>query len=133
MFDLIDVLLREGRPLSLAEAVTASGWPKPTVHRLLSQLEAGGLLMREPDGRRYTLAPRLLRMSEEALASSSQHGVRHAVLRQLVADVGESCNYTMLSGGQVLYWTASNRPFRCSSTCAPAHGCRCIARPVASC
>lgn len=103
LFDLIDVLLREGRPLSLAEAVTASGWPKPTVHRLLSQLEAGGLLMREPDGRRYTLAPRLLRMSEEALASSSQHGVRHAVLRQLVADVGESCNYTMLSGGQVLY------------------------------
>lgn len=90
LFDLIDVLLREGRPLSLAEAVTASGWPKPTVHRLLSQLEAGGLLMREPDGRRYTLAPRLLRMSEEALASSSQHGVRHAVLRQLVADVGES-------------------------------------------
>lgn len=103
LFDLIEVLLREGRPLSLAEAVAASDWPKPTVHRLLSQLESGGLLLREPNGRRYALAPRFLRISEVALASSSQHGVRHAVLRQLVADVGESCNYTMLSGGEVLY------------------------------
>lgn len=103
LFDLIEVLLREGRPLSLAEAVAASGWPKPTVHRLLRQLEAGGLLLREPDGRRYALAPRLFRISESALASSSQHGVRHAVLRQLVADVGESCNYTMLAGLEVLY------------------------------
>lgn len=103
LFDLIEIVLREARPLTLAETVAACGWPKPTVHRLLSQLETGGLLLREPDGRRYTLAPRLLRLSEDALATSSQHGVRHAVLRQLVADVGESCNYTMLSGGEVLY------------------------------
>jgi IclR family transcriptional regulator, acetate operon repressor len=103
LFDLIEVLLREGRPLNLAETVAASGWPKPTVHRLLTQLEAGGLLLREPGARRYTLAPRLLRLSENALSSSSQHGVRHAVLRQLVADIGESCNYTLLSGGEVLY------------------------------
>lgn len=103
LFDLLEVLVREGRALTLAEAVAASGWPKPTVHRMLAQLEAGELLVREPDGRRYALAPRLLRLSEGALAGSTQQGVRHAVLRQLVADVGESCNFTALSGSEVLY------------------------------
>jgi len=103
LFDLLEVLVREGRPMTLAEAVTASGWPKPTVHRLLGQLEAGELLAREPDGRRYAVAPRLLRLSESALAGSTQQGVRHAVLRQLVADVGESCNLTALSGAEVVY------------------------------
>ena len=103
LFDLLEALVREGRPLTLAEAVAASGWPKPTVHRLLGQLEAGELLAREPDGRRYAVAPRLLRLSESALAGSTQQGVRHAVLRQLVADVGESCNLTALSGAEVVY------------------------------
>lgn len=103
LFELLEVLVREARPLTLSELVRASGWPKPTVHRMLVQLEAGELLQREPDGRRYALAPRLLRLSEAALAGSTQQGVRHAVLRQLVADVGESCNYTALSGAEVVY------------------------------
>lgn len=103
LFDLLEILARESRPLTLAEAVTASGWPKPSVHRLLMQLESGGLLAREPDGRRYALAPRMLRLAEAALTGSTQQGVRHAVLRQLVAEIGESCNLTALSGVEVVY------------------------------
>src|SRR5690606_20728611 len=58
---------------------------------------------REPNGRRYTPAPRLLRLAESTLVAGTQHGVRHAVLRQLVADIGESCNLTALSGADVIY------------------------------
>lgn len=103
LMDLIEHLVREGRPLALPEVVAGTGWPKPTVHRMLQQLEAGGWLQREPDGRRYALAPRLLRLGEDALGASTQHGVRHAVLRQLVAELGESCNLTALSGAEVVY------------------------------
>lgn len=103
LMDLIEHLVREGRPLALPEVVASTGWPKPTVHRMLQQLEQGGWLQREPDGRRYALAPRLLRLGEGALGASTQHGVRHAVLRQLVADLGESCNLTALSGAEVVY------------------------------
>ncbi len=103
LFDLLEILVREARPLTLAEAVATSGWPKPSVHRQLAQLEAGGLLSREPDGRRYALAPRLLRLAEATLAGSAQQSVRHAVLRQLVSDIGESCNFTALSGVEVVY------------------------------
>jgi IclR family transcriptional regulator, acetate operon repressor len=108
LMDLLEHLVREGRPLALPEVVAGTGWPKPTVHRMLQQLEQGGWLQREPDGRRYALAPRLLRLGEGALGASTQHGVRHAVLRQLVADLGESCNLTALSGAEVVYLDRGN-------------------------
>lgn len=103
LMELVDLLARQDRPQALPELVALAGWPKPTVHRMLAQLEQGGWLAREPDGRRYALAPRLLRLSEAVLGSSTLQGVRHAVLRQLVSDVGESCNLTALSGAEVVY------------------------------
>lgn len=103
LLDLLETVSREARAFTLADAVGATGWPKPSVHRMLGQLEEGGWLAREPGGRRYSLTPRLLGMAETALATSSQLGVRHAVLRQLVADIGESCNLTALSGAEVVY------------------------------
>ena len=102
-FELLELLAGAGRAMTLAEVVAASGWPKPSVHRMLAQLEAGGLLAREPDGRRYALAPRLLRFADAVQGASTPQGVRHAVLRQLVADIGESCNLTALSGAEVIY------------------------------
>jgi DNA-binding IclR family transcriptional regulator len=103
LLELLDLLAREETPQALPDVVAKSGWPKPTVHRMLTQLEAGGWLVREPDGRHFALAPRLLRLSEAALSSSTLQGVRHAVLRQLVNEVGESCNLTALSGAEVIY------------------------------
>ena len=100
---LLEMLARQERPFALPDVIELCGWPKPTVHRMLVQLEGGGWLQREPDGRHYSLAPRLLRLCEEALGSSTRQGVRHAVLRQLAADLGESCNLTMLSGAEVVY------------------------------
>ncbi|WP_066266916.1 IclR family transcriptional regulator [Hydrogenophaga palleronii] len=103
LMELLDMLTRQAQPMALPEVVTLTGWPKPTVHRMLSQLEQGGWLVREPDGRRYAMAARLLRLAEAALSNSAQQGVRHAVLRQLVSEVGESCNLTALSGADVVY------------------------------
>ena len=103
VLELLETVSRQGRAFSLADAVAETGWPKPSVHRMLGQLEEGGWLAREPDGRRYGVTSRLLAMAEAALATSSQFGVRHAVLRQLVADIGESCNLTALSGADVVY------------------------------
>ncbi|WP_077034271.1 IclR family transcriptional regulator [Pelomonas sp. KK5] len=103
LIELLELLAAQQRPLSLAELLAIGPWPKPTLHRMLQQLETGGLLQREPDGRRYALGSRTVRLAESALAASAQQGVRHAVLRQLVADIGESCNLTALSGAEVIY------------------------------
>lgn len=103
LMELLELLTRHAQPLALPEVIALTGWPKPTVHRMLAQLEQGGWLVREPDGRRYAMASRLLRLSEAALSNSAVQGVRHAVLRQLVNEIGESCNLTAMSGAEVVY------------------------------
>jgi len=103
LLQLLELVCSAPEPQTLVEVVRLSGQPKPSVHRMLQQLEAGGLLARGGDGRRYAITPRLMRFAETVLRSSTSTGVRHAVLRQLVADVGETCNLTALSGAEVIY------------------------------
>lgn len=103
VLELLDQVCASGEPFSLMDAVRHTGWPKPSVHRMLTQLETGGLLAREPGSKLYAPAPRLVTLAENVLGANTQRGVRHAVLRQLVSDVGESCNLTALSGAEVIY------------------------------
>src|SRR5690606_20744366 len=77
--------------------------PKPTLHRMLQQLEGAGMIQRDGDGRQYSTGLRLRRMAENLLLNNTVHGARHAVLRQLVEEVGESCNITTCAGSEVLY------------------------------
>jgi DNA-binding IclR family transcriptional regulator len=61
------------------------------------------LLVRQADGRHYGTGARLRRLAENLLLNATQHGARHAVLRALVEEIGESCNVTALSGNEVVY------------------------------
>ena len=92
-----------GTVLSLAELARRTGLPKPTLHRMLQQLEGAGWLQREGGGRHYGTGVRLRRLAEQLLLNDTAHGARHAVLRRLVEELGESCNITSLSGGEVVY------------------------------
>jgi DNA-binding IclR family transcriptional regulator len=103
LFALLEVIASRDQLFSLQTLVEATGLPKPTLHRMLQQLEGAGLLQRESDGRHYSMAARLRRLAETLLLNDSHHGARHAVLRHLVAEVGESCNITALSGSEVVY------------------------------
>ena len=100
---LLEIIAAHDRTFSLQDLVERANLPKPTVHRMLQQLEAAGLLHRESDNRRYAVAARLRRLAENLLFNDSRHGARHSVLRQLVNEVGESCNLTALSGSEVVY------------------------------
>jgi IclR family transcriptional regulator, acetate operon repressor len=103
LFALLEVIASKDQRCSLQALVEETGLPKPTVHRMLQQLEAAGLLQREVDGRHYGTATRLRRLAENLLLNDSHHGARHGVLRHLVEQVGESCNITALSGSEVVY------------------------------
>jgi IclR family acetate operon transcriptional repressor len=103
LFSLLEVIARKDQLLSLQSLVEETGLPKPTLHRMLQQLESAGMLQRDADGRHYGPGLRLRRVAEDLLLNSSVHGARHAVLRRLVEEVGESCNITALSGSEVVY------------------------------
>jgi len=100
---LLEVIAAKDQLVTLQGLVEETGLPKPTLHRMLQQLEAAGMLQRDSDGRQYGTGARLRRLAENLLLNDTIHGARHAVLRQLVEEVGESCNITALSGSEVLY------------------------------
>ena len=100
---LLELIAAKPEHVSLQRLVAETGLPKPTLHRMLQSLEGAGLLQREGDSRRYGTGVRLRRLAENLLLNDSQHGARHAVLRHLVDEVGESCNITALSGSEVIY------------------------------
>ncbi|MDB5998970.1 MAG: IclR family transcriptional regulator [Rhizobacter sp.] len=103
LFGLLEVIAAKEQLVTLQGLAEETGLPKPTVHRMLSQLESAGLLQREGDGRHYSTGTRLRRLAENLLLNDTFHGARHAVLRHLVEEVGESCNITALAGSEVIY------------------------------
>ncbi|KQP03721.1 IclR family transcriptional regulator [Pseudorhodoferax sp. Leaf265] len=103
LFALLEVIAARDQLFTLQALVDETGLPKPTLHRMLQQLEGAGLLQREGDGRHYGTGVRLRRLAENLLLNDTFHGARHAVLRRLVEEVGESCNITALAGDEVVY------------------------------
>lgn len=103
LFGLLEVIAQKDEAFSLQNLVEETGLPKPTLHRMLQQLEGAGMLQRDVDGRQYCTGTRLRRLAENVLLNSTRHGARHIVLRQLVEEVGESGNLTAFSGSEVVY------------------------------
>jgi DNA-binding IclR family transcriptional regulator len=100
---VLETLVRAGRPVTLTDLMQATGLPKPSLHRTLALFEDGGYVQREPAGRAYSVGPRLASLGLAILTHDSVATLRHAILRQLVADVGETCNLAMLHRGEVVY------------------------------
>ncbi|BAL25472.1 IclR family transcriptional regulator [Azoarcus sp. KH32C] len=103
LFALLEVIAEKDQFFSLQSLVEEIGLPKPTLHRMLQQLESAGMLQRDGDGRQYSTGVRLRRLAEKLLLNNTMHGARRIVLRQLVEEVGESGNITAFNGSEVVY------------------------------
>lgn len=55
---LLDILTQSGQPLALTDLYKQTGWPKSTIHGLLSTMRASGVIEQGADGR-YWLGIRL--------------------------------------------------------------------------
>lgn len=103
LFALLEVIAEKDQYFSLQSLVEELGLPKPTLHRMLQQLDSAGMIQRDGDGRHYSTGVRLRRIAENLLLNNTVHGARRNVLRTLVSEVGESCNITSCAGSEVLY------------------------------
>lgn len=100
---LLEHVARADKALTLTDIIGEVHQPKPTVYRMLQQLEQAGLLVKEPDGKRYAPGARLAKLAEDVLLNAQVRAARHAILQQLVDEIGETCNYTMPAGTEVVY------------------------------
>ncbi|MDP1734787.1 MAG: IclR family transcriptional regulator [Sulfuritalea sp.] len=100
---VMETVARAEGPLALTEIMAATGLPKPTVHRILALLEGAGMLVREPEGKRYGPGPRLSTLALDVVSGAAWRAPRHAILQSVVDTIGETCNLTMLDGTEVVY------------------------------
>ena len=100
---VLEALVAAERPAALAELTGMVHLPKPTLYRMLGMLETAGLVIREPGARRYAPGPRLAALGRNVMLNATLRAERGAILARLVEEIGETCNFTMLDGAEVMY------------------------------
>ena len=108
---LLARLANEGRALSLADLAAVLALPKATAHRLCTQLLETGFITRDINERDFVVGPTLRKLALDTLNHGTVRGLRHEVLADLVAQVGETCNFTTLDGASVLYLDRVEAPW----------------------
>jgi len=100
---VMEFVANSERSVSLTEIMQAVHLPKPTVFRILNTLEEAGILLREPDAKRYVPGERLVALAGNVLLNSPWRSARRAILEELVETLGETCNLTVPNGHYVMY------------------------------
>ena len=99
-FLLLEAVADAGGSARLTELAASTGFPLPTIHRIVRSLVAGGYLRQEPS-RRYALGPRRIRVGDHAARMLGAWAV--PFLAQLVDEIGETSNMAMLEGDEAVY------------------------------
>ena len=108
---LLARLAAAGKAMSLADLAAELNLPKATAHRLCTQLQDSGFIARGLSERDYVVGPALRKLALDTLNHGTERGLRHEVLADLVADVGETCNFTTTDGAGVLYLDRVEAPW----------------------
>ncbi len=102
-FRILETLSRFDEPPQLAAIAQSVELPKPTVLRILGTLEYAGLVAREPDSKRYSFADRINSFAGQVLMSSPLRATRHAIMEELVEQIGETSSFSIAAGAYAQY------------------------------
>jgi DNA-binding IclR family transcriptional regulator len=93
---VLEAVSDQPQPVGLPDLAARLGLPRQTVHRVLGQLEALKLIIRDRSRERYSVGPRLSKLAFVTLRSLNQSAPVRLILQDLVDDIGESCNVGVL-------------------------------------
>lgn len=102
-FSVLEVVSENAEPTTIADIIRATGMTKPTAHRVVNQLVAMGYIERDHLDRGFIEGVSLVDLAHRVLAAAAPRALRHSILKGLSERVGETCNYGVLDGGEVLY------------------------------
>ena len=100
---ILETIAHSEFPLTLESISTSTSLAKPTVFRLLNTLIAQGFIERDPNGRRFQPSAKLRILGINILSVDSIRSQRVAVMKRLVEEIGETCNFNILDGNKVMY------------------------------
>lgn len=102
-FTVLSAILNAPHPPSLHDLAEATDLPRPTVFRVVRQLEDTMLITRSPDGDKYLVGPNLMALAADTMTSFVHAAPVRSILNSLVSEVGETCNVGVLDRDGVLY------------------------------
>ena len=90
-------------PMNVAALMRASGYPRPTVHRIVSALLAEGLLVESLQGTTLTLGPRLIQLASRSWGRSELRLAAMDALTKLRDQTGETVHLAVPSGNAMVF------------------------------
>ena len=113
VLEIIEAVSRAARPMSSTALAFLLDIPKPSIHRLLQQLEADNYVQINMRG---LLVPgdRMHRIALGVLHSSRFKALRQAILKNLAETIGETCGIAIPDGTEMIYYdrVQTNWPLR---------------------
>ena len=111
---ILEAVSQSEFPLALEAVASSTRLAKPTVFRLLNPLVDQGFIERDPNGRRFQPSSKLRIIGVNVLSVDSIRSQRVAVMKRLVDEIGETCNFNILDGNRVMYLdrVETNAPIR---------------------
>ncbi len=100
---VLELITAQSQAVGLPDLTAKLQLPRQTVHRILRQLEAQGLIIRDPSRDRFFVGPKLSQLAINALFSENHNLPTRTILRELVDDIQESCNIGVLDGMDFVY------------------------------
>ncbi|MDL2323705.1 IclR family transcriptional regulator [Ruminococcaceae bacterium OttesenSCG-928-A16] len=100
---LVDLLAKEQREMSLTEISKSMGWPKSTVHGLLSTLRDFQYIDQSPASGHYQLGIRFFELGNIVARGWDVRLVARPIMRRLNDELGETVQLATEDNGEVLY------------------------------
>ena len=102
-FSVLEVVSQNPQATRMAEIIRATGMTKPTAHRVVNMLLEMGFLERDGFDAGFIEGAGLVDLAHRTLAAAAPRSLRHTILQGISEQVGETVNYGVLSGGEVIY------------------------------
>jgi len=104
---LLTTLASEARPLSVTELAALCGYPVPTVHRQVAQLEHRRLVKRALGSKKVLVGPALVQLGIAAADAAMKSDQVHQILVSLADRLGEHCHLGHRSADEIVYVDAA--------------------------
>ena len=102
LFVLLDIVGQGPGHATASELSQRTGWPRPTVYRILSAATADGFLRLDPLTNGYTLGFRFLELAQNVWSSGDLVSTASLELRRLRDITGETTHLAILQGDHML-------------------------------
>lgn len=102
LFVLLDIVGQGPGNVTVSDLSAATGWPRPTLYRILSAATADGFLRLDPRSNGYTLGFRFIELAQNVWSSGELVTTASLELRRLRDITGETTHLGALQGDHVL-------------------------------